>query len=185
MLRDFVAANRDEILGRARLRVSARKAPGSETELVLGLPKFLEQLRDALLQPSSSTALDHAELKETASAVDHALFVDADHQLLTAAVANLLQNAIKFTRPGSTLSLRAIGTETRVLIEVEDACGGLPPGQAENLLRPYVQAGRDRTGLGLGLLICVKSAKAMGGVLRVRDRPGKGCIFTIDLPKLV
>jgi signal transduction histidine kinase len=110
--------------------------------------------------------------------------VKADRQILAAAIANLLQNAFKFSRPGTTVSLRARCVDSRVLIEIEDECGGLPPGQTEALLQPFVQQGTDRTGLGLGLSICSKAMKAISGDLRIRDLPGKGCIFTIDLPRL-
>jgi signal transduction histidine kinase len=116
------------------------------------------------------------------AAVDHETIVEADRQILAAAVANLMQNALKFTRPGSTVCLRATTATNRVLIEVEDECGGLPPGKAEALRLPFMQKGRDRSGLGLGLSICLKAVKAIGGDLRIRDLPGKGCIFTIDLP---
>ncbi len=115
--------------------------------------------------------------------VDRTLVVEADRQILAAALANLVQNALKFTHPGSTVSLRAVATSDRILIEIEDECGGLPEGDVVNLLRPFVQGGGDRTGLGLGLAICLKAVKAISGVLRIRDLPGKGCIFTIDLPK--
>jgi signal transduction histidine kinase len=119
----------------------------------------------------------------TATAVDRTIVVEADRPILAAAVANLLHNAFKFTLPGTTVKLRASATTTRVLIEIEDQCGGLPPGGAEELLRPFVQRGRDRTGLGLGLAICMKGVKMMAGELRIRDLPGEGCIFTIDLPR--
>ena len=115
--------------------------------------------------------------------VENTAFIEADRQVIEAAVANLHNNAIKFTRPGSTVKLRAVTTATRVLIEVEDECGGLPPGKAEDLFRPFEQRGADRSGLGLGLGICRKAAKASAGELRVRDLPGHGCIFTLDLPR--
>ncbi len=115
--------------------------------------------------------------------VDANVIVEADRQILVAAVANLLQNAFKFTRKDSHVLLHASATATRVLIEVEDECGGLPPGRAEDLFRPFERKGADRTGLGLGLAICLKAVRAMSGELRVRDLPGKGCRFTIDLPK--
>jgi signal transduction histidine kinase len=115
--------------------------------------------------------------------VDHAVFVEADRQIIEAAVANLLQNAFKFTHPGTTVKLRASADATRVLIEVEDACGGLPPGAADDLFRPFEQRGTDRSGVGLGLAICLKAAKASAGELRVRDLPGQGCVFTLDLPR--
>jgi signal transduction histidine kinase len=110
--------------------------------------------------------------------------VNVDRQLLAAAVANLVQNAFKFTRPQGQVSLRTLATPERVLIEVEDECGGLPPGKAEELFRRFEQRGRDRTGLGLGLSISRRSVEADGGEIRVRDMPGIGCVFTIDLPRL-
>jgi signal transduction histidine kinase len=116
--------------------------------------------------------------------LDRAVLVKADRQILAAAVANLLQNAFKFSPMGTTVSLRARCVDSRVLIEIEDECGGLPPGQTETLLQPFVQQGADRTGLGLGLSICSKAMKAISGDLRIRDLPGKGCVFTIDLPRL-
>jgi signal transduction histidine kinase len=110
--------------------------------------------------------------------------VNVDRQLLAAALANLLQNAFKFTRPQGQVSLRTLATNERVLIEVEDECGGLPPGKAEELFRRFEQRGRDRSGLGLGLSISRRSVEADGGEIRVRDMPGIGCVFTIDLPRL-
>ena len=121
-------------------------------------------------------------LELVVTTVDHTVIVEADRQILAAALANLVQNALKFTAPRTTVRLRASTTMTRVIIEVEDECGGLPE-PPEKLLRPFVQAGRDRSGLGLGLSICSKAVKAIAGELRVRDLPGKGCVFTIDLPK--
>lgn len=117
------------------------------------------------------------------SEMDHNLVVEADRSILTAAIANLLQNAFKFTRPETTVVLRATSTTTRVHIEVRDHCGGLPAGSATSLLRPFVQRDRDRSGLGLGLSICVKAMTMMAGQLHIRDIPGEGCVFTIDLPK--
>jgi signal transduction histidine kinase len=107
-----------------------------------------------------------------------------DRQLVVAAIANLTQNAFKFTRPTSRVFLRASATDRRVLIEVEDECGGLPPGREAELFRPFEQRGADRSGLGLGLSISHKSVETNGGELRVRDLPGTGCVFTIDLPRL-
>jgi len=52
------------------------------------------------------------------------------------------------------------------------------------LFRPFEQQGADRSGLGLGLSIVRKSVGANGGEIRVRDLPGTGCVFTIDLPRL-
>jgi signal transduction histidine kinase len=117
------------------------------------------------------------------TSVDPSVMVEADRPVLAAAIANLLQNAFKFTLPGTTVKLGVTTTTSRVLVAIEDGCGGLPSGDTESLLRRFVQKGRDRTGLGLGLSICVKAVKMMAGELHIRDMPGKGCVFTLDLPK--
>jgi C4-dicarboxylate-specific signal transduction histidine kinase len=70
-----------------------------------------------------------------------------------------------------------------VLMEVLDECGGLPPGKAEDLFRPFEQRGSDQTWLGLGLSISLKGVWASGGEIHVSDRPGSGCMFTVDLLK--
>jgi signal transduction histidine kinase len=120
----------------------------------------------------------------TVTPVAQGIDVKADQEILSAAIDNLLQNAFKFTRPRGLVSLRTTATSDRVLIEVEDECGGLPPGMVEGLFRPYEQRGANQTGLGLGLSISRKGVEAMGGTLGVRDLPGKGCVFCIDLPRL-
>ena len=116
-------------------------------------------------------------------AVDTGLAIEADRDLLSSAVGNLLQNAFKFTEQHSEVSLRAYARGDRVLIEVADQCGGLPPGEAESMFAPFAQNHADRSGLGLGLSICRRSVEANRGVLSVRNMPGVGCIFTIDLPR--
>jgi signal transduction histidine kinase len=113
----------------------------------------------------------------------HDVAVKADPQILASVVANLVQNAFKFTRSRGHIAVRAHATDERVLIEVQDECGGLPPGKAEDLFRPFEQRGADQTGLGLGLSISMKGVQASGGELHVRDRPGSGCTFTVDLPR--
>jgi signal transduction histidine kinase len=122
----------------------------------------------------------------TVTPVQPGLAIDVDRQLIAAALANLLQNAFKFSRPDGHIVLRT-DTATargRVLIDVEDECGGLPPGRAEDLFRPFEQRGTDRTGLGLGLAIARESVETNGGLIRARSMAGKGCVFTIELPVL-
>jgi signal transduction histidine kinase len=104
---------------------------------------------------------------------------------LSAAVANLLQNAFKFTAPGTEVTLCAKVAGERVRIEVTDGCGGLRPGDAETMFEPFVQHGIDKTGVGLGLSIARRSVEANGGTLSVRNLPGQGCVFTIELPTLM
>ena len=118
------------------------------------------------------------------SAVDPELVVEADRELLVSAISNLLQNAFKFTEQNTEVALKVQATGDRILIEVEDNCGGLPAGDADRMFRPFTQVGgADKSGLGLGLSICRRSVEANNGILSVRDVPGCGCVFTIDLPR--
>jgi signal transduction histidine kinase len=120
----------------------------------------------------------------TVTTVDSGVHVDVDRQIVAGAIANLMQNAFKFTRPDGNVSLKTSATAHRVLIEIADECGGLPPGKAEELFDAFKQRGDNRTGLGLGLFISRRGVEANDGVIHVRDLPGHGCVFTIDLPRL-
>ena len=92
-------------------------------------------------------------------------------------------NAIKFTKPGSTVTLRVKTTADRVLIEVEDACGGLRVRDATELFAAFEQRSADRSGLGLGLAFCRWAVHANNGVISAHTLKDKGCVFTVDLPR--
>jgi signal transduction histidine kinase len=117
------------------------------------------------------------------SVVGRGLAIKVDRELLFSAVINLLQNAFKFTAHGTRVSLTAYAEEDRIRIDVHDHCGGLPPGIKEDLFVPFKQHGADTSGAGLGLSICRRSVEANNGVLSVRDIPGSGCVFSIELPR--
>jgi len=121
----------------------------------------------------------------TVAPVDPLLALSGNRELLLAAVANLLQNAIKFTQPGTEVRLSAYGSAYRIQIDVADHCGGLPPNAEDTMFLPFAQNGADRSGLGLGLTIAQQSVHACHGTLQVHDLPQVGCVFTISLPRLV
>lgn len=114
--------------------------------------------------------------------VDPQLSVAGNRGLLAAALGNLLQNAFKFTHLAGSVALRARTDGNRVLVEVEDRCGGLRPGTVERMFRPFSLRTDETIGLGLGLSIARQSVEADGGALSVRNLPGVGCVFTMDLP---
>ena len=125
----------------------------------------------------------HRGLQLTVGPVADGVTIHADAAILGAALSNLLQNAFKFTRPPGHVSLTTKAAADRVLIEIEDECGGLPPGEVDHLFRMFEQRGTDRTGLGLGLAISRQGVEDSDGTIQVRDLPGKGCVFTVDLPR--
>ena len=117
--------------------------------------------------------------------VDADLKISGSRPLLLAALANLLQNAFKFTQPGTRVVLSAYASADKIRIDVMDHCGGLPPGTAQSMFLPFSQSGKNRTGAGLGLTIAEQSVVASGGVLSVHNIPEVGCTFTISLPRQV
>jgi signal transduction histidine kinase len=105
-----------------------------------------------------------------------------DRTILVATLANLLDNAFKFTPAGGQVRLTVRSTSEHVIFEVADGCGGLPVEDTGRLFQSFTQRGADRSGLGLGLSICLRAARAHGGELGVTNVPGRGCIFTLQLP---
>ncbi len=159
----------------------------SEVRMTAGLPVHnrLFSLSNFIGEIKVAASLE-AQVKEcglSVATVDSRLAVDADRDLLSSAVGNLLQNAFKFTHHRTDVTLNAYAVADRILIDVEDKCGGLPQGEAETMFHPFKQGDEDRTGLGLGLAISRRSVEANKGKLTVRDMPGEGCVFTINLPR--
>jgi signal transduction histidine kinase len=129
----------------------------------------------------------HAEtlgLRLAVLPVDQDIAIQGDRQVLGAVVGNLLQNAFKFTRPQTTVTLRVRASAERALIEIEDECGGLPGANHDDLFRPFEQRSQDRTGLGLGLAFSRWGVEASHGRIYARNLPDRGCVFTVDLPRL-
>ena len=114
--------------------------------------------------------------------VDSSLAVEGDPQLLTSAVMNLLHNGFKNTPAGGLVVLRARAEERRLILEVEDECGGFPERKGDLFQVFGDRRGSDRSGLGLGLSIARKAMRAHGGDIHIRNIPGKGCVFVIEVP---
>lgn len=167
-LRDLI----DRSLAEVRLDV------GTEHLERISVAEFIEEV-----EIGSAVQAQARGVHFVVTAGDRSEAIEGDRQILAAAVANLLQNAFKFTREHGYVSLTTRVAGDRILFEIEDECGGLPEGKTEDLFRPFVQKGRIKTGAGLGLSICLKAAKANAGDVHVRDLPGKGCVFTLDLPR--
>jgi signal transduction histidine kinase len=160
----------------------------AEVRLEAGTPQMERVSIPEVMEEIEIVATLEATQSEIQLTVDPGLpgvSVNADEQILASAIANLVQNALKFTRPHGHIKVRAHTTGGRVLIDVQDECGGLPPGKADDLFRPFEQRGEDHSGLGLGLSISLKGIRANGGEIHVRDVPGSGCVFTVDLPRAV
>jgi signal transduction histidine kinase len=159
-----------------RSLADVRLDAGIESLERISVAEFIEEV-----EIGAQMQADTRGLRLAVASVDRTVTIEGDRQILAAAISNLLHNAVKFTREHGHVSLTAHATADRVLFDIEDECGGLGPGKIETLFRPFEQRNADRSGLGLS--ICLKAATANGGSIRVRDMPGKGCVFTLDLPR--
>ena len=169
-LRDLISHSLDEV----------RMTKGSLHHQRIVLSEFVDEVAAA-----ATIAAIARGITLSASPVEDGLTVVADRQILSAVVGNLLQNAVKFTRPQGAVTLRVKATADRLQIEVEDECGGLPgASDTEELAPSFEQRTADRTGLGVGLVFSRWGAEASGGRLYARNLPAKGCIFVVDLPKV-
>jgi hypothetical protein len=102
--------------------------------------------------------------------IEDGVTIEADRQVLAAAVGNLLQNAFKFTRPRTTVTLRVCADAERVRIEIEDECGGIPGENLNELFRPFEQRSTDRTGLDLASPSAERASKrTVAGFMRATD----------------
>jgi signal transduction histidine kinase len=155
-----------------------RTTHGLQHPQIFSIPQFIAEI-------AASAALDavnhNVTLKVISSEGDGDIL--GDPQNLAAAINNLLKNAMKFTKRGTTVTMRTVASGDRIRIEVEDQCGGLPEGKSAELFHPFEQRGSDRSGLGLGLAYSQWAVVANGGRLYVRNLPPSGCVFIADLPR--
>ncbi len=112
--------------------------------------------------------------------------IRADRDALAQVLANLLDNALKYTGDEKRIALRASRDADSVVFTVEDNGIGLTPAERKAIFQPFYQAdqrlSRSREGCGLGLAIVRRIVDAHGGEITVASEPGKGSVFTVKLP---
>lgn len=110
--------------------------------------------------------------------------VYVDGVLIEQVLVNLLENAVRYTPPASSIDIVAEGSPFTVTISVADRGPGIPKGQEERLFEKFyrVNAERAQSGVGLGLAICRAIVEAHGGWIRAKNRGTGGAVFTFLLP---
>jgi two-component system OmpR family sensor kinase len=110
--------------------------------------------------------------------------VDGDYDLLFLAVHNLVDNALKFTKSGDTVEIRAFEADSEVVIEVADTGSGVPHDEVEHIWEELYRGNQARgiPGSGLGLALVRAIAERHGGAVSLRSRSGQGSVFTFRLP---
>lgn len=119
-----------------------------------------------------------------ATSVPDNLVVRADRDRLRQALANLVDNAVKYTPMGGRVEVEARQVNSTVSISVKDTGAGIPEHEIPRIWDRLYRGDHSRStrGLGLGLSLVRASVEAQGGTVTVDSQPGRGSTFTIALP---
>ena len=174
----------ENVLAFSRIEHSRRPAPAAPRRLGTVLADLLPRLEDhaarrgaALHAPALEPDVADAEITADPGALDQILF-------------NLVDNACKYGRPpdgAAAITLTAAADHRRVTLTVSDAGPGIARREASRLFRPFHKSARDAAhsapGVGLGLSLCRRLARALGGDLAFSDASPRGAAFRLTLPR--
>ena len=110
--------------------------------------------------------------------------VSLDAALAEHIFINLLENALKYTPPGSPLAIAAKRREQEIEVEVADCGPGIPPEDLDKIFDMFYRGTRDlsQKGYGLGLSICRAIVEAHGGRIWAENRQGGGAAVRFTFP---
>jgi signal transduction histidine kinase len=174
--REHLLALIDQVLELARTEAGQRPVEPADVDVAA----LAREVGDALRPAAEEKGL---ALVVTA---DGTLPVRTDGPLLRQALANLVENAVKFTEAGG-VELRVLLAGDEVVAEVDDTGPGIPAELAERVFEPFFQGDASATtrrqgGTGLGLAIAREFARLLGGDVTLHSAPGAGSTFTLRLP---
>ncbi|MBA4373306.1 MAG: hypothetical protein C0402_10665 [Thermodesulfovibrio sp.] len=107
----------------------------------------------------------------------------ADERMIQRVIANLLQNAVKYNKPGGTVNVAVKVSETEILFEVRDTGIGIPDKHIPFIFDAFYRVSPDQKGSGLGLVIARTILDAHDGKIWVESEAGKGSTFSFTLPR--
>lgn len=166
----------DDLLDFARMDAGTFRLKLEEVDLA---PKIREIVASFLPQATE------AHLDLSLGRMDQPLIMRVDAQRIGQILANLLSNALKFTPPGGTITVRGLPSEAEARFEVEDNGEGIAPEDLPKLFHRFgqLESGMRKGGTGLGLSISKALVEAHGGSIGVRDAHPHGAIFWFTLPR--
>jgi two-component system OmpR family sensor kinase len=184
--REALSSVETQALRLSRLAADLRKLAELEVRLVERSPVDIsalvrEAFRMAQDQPGATVRRLSMSIPEAPWPLPN---VTGDPDLLLLAVHNLLDNALKFSRPGDTVELRAFEDGVNIVIEVADTGPGVPEEEQSQVWEELYrgEAGRGVPGSGLGLALVRAIAERHNGKVSLRSRLGRGTVFTLRLP---
>ena len=148
--------------------------------------KFTDQLMDEVI----AEALRHISRKhddyKIITECEDLLLARMDVRLIIQVLVNLVDNAIKYTPSGSTITIRALKKNEKAWISVEDNGPGISDEIKPHIFEMFFTGGNNiadsQRSLGLGLALCQSIVEAHGGKMELEDNDPHGCIFSFALP---
>ncbi len=107
-------------------------------------------------------------------------YLFGNRKMLVSAINNLITNAIQAMGNNGKISIETMKKSGKLLIAIKDSGPGMSHKVQHQIFKPFFTTKTDGTGLGLAVVTAI--ANAHGGIIRVDSQPGKGCVFTMELP---
>jgi two-component system, OmpR family, sensor kinase len=184
--RKILATVEAQALRMSRLTADLRKLSDLETSPLESAPVDLVQLLQEVVELAEGKP--EAQERRLSLTVPQAPWplptVSGDWDLLFLALYNLLDNTLKYTRPGDTIEIRAFEDSARVVVEVADTGPGIPETEAPHVWEELYrgQGARGIPGSGLGLALVRAIIDRHDGQISLRSRAGQGTVVTVRLP---
>jgi PAS domain S-box-containing protein len=163
----------------------------SSKPMMIDVPSFVRTLLDDFKSQSNEKGISLVFTPDTTSTAGQSIapifYADADLDHLREILANLVTNAIKYTREG-TITVDVTGDDEHVYLSVRDTGIGIPIEDQPHLFQKFYRVDNTDTreigGTGLGLYLARRFAETMDGHLTVNSVYGEGSTFTLDLPRV-
>lgn len=162
--------------------LSITRVEGNGISLHTGMELVDDVIGEALRHANNRTA-DH---KIRVEQDDFSLLARMDARLIVQVLVNLVNNAVRYTPPGSEIVIRAEQKKDCVVFEVADNGNGIPDVSKDRIFDMFytlnAASSDGRRSLGLGLALCKSIVQAHGGTIAVRDNVPHGAVFSFTLP---
>ena len=161
--------------------LSVSRLEGGQMNLHLSTELIGEVVAEALRHINRRSAEHHLHIQSG----DEYLLAQMDAHLIVQVIINIVNNAVKYTPPGTDITLSARREGDTVRVEIADTGPGIPQEAQGRLFQMFYTAGNDRgdgrRGLGLGLALCKSIVEAHGGEIGMRANEPHGSVFFFTL----
>jgi signal transduction histidine kinase len=164
-----------EFLGFSQLEQGTHRVKRSSFDICEVIGKQIEGLRVVAERKKIGLSFAHPEKPSTVAC--------GDKLMIETVVANLLDNAVKYTNVGGSINVRLSESDKTILVEVTDTGIGIKEEELLHVFDIFYRADKTIEGTGLGLAVARRIVSDHGGVLSVRSIYGRGSTFWFTLPK--